>query len=77
MLGSDFCVFQDTKNDKDKAILMERPGVSSATPGGKNEEGKLDIPDDLLKDFLALRSATNLGTADLMRKLINDYSKYD
>ncbi|KAK3105786.1 hypothetical protein FSP39_005737 [Pinctada imbricata] len=33
---------------------------------------RIDLPDDLFRDFVALKSATNLDTADLMRKLIKD-----
>lgn len=66
---------EDNKSDLEKVILTERSEVNAASFGNKSVDNKLDIPDDLLKDFLALRSATNLGTADLMRKLIKDYSK--
>ncbi|KAL5014903.1 hypothetical protein ScPMuIL_009173 [Solemya velum] len=40
-------------------------------------EKHLDIPQDLFKDFEVLRNATKLGTADLMRKLLTDYSRCD
>ena len=63
--------FQESKHGREADLLCGR-----SAPGGREEgDNKLDIPEDLLKDFLALRSATNLGTADLMRRLIHDYSK--
>lgn len=62
----------EAKHDKEAGLPADQSG---APPSGNTDHNKLDIPDDLLKDFLALRSATNLGTADLMRRLISDYSK--
>jgi hypothetical protein len=41
----------------------------------KEKDQNIAIPDDLLGEFQALKKATNLDTATLMRKLIHDYSQ--
>lgn len=68
--------FSGSESDgKNKNVLSEK-GHGCNIPKDvlpKEKDQNIAIPDDLVGEFQALKKATNLDTATLMRKLIHDY----
>lgn len=72
-------VSSDSDTEHNKMLLedygppREELGLGEIPPVSPNPQ--LVMPPDLWQDFQALRAATNLDTASLMRRLIQDYGR--
>ncbi|CAC5392941.1 unnamed protein product [Mytilus coruscus] len=62
-------------NESDTRKNALKQNGSNPRPTTQEKDQNFEIPNDLLGEFTALKKATNLDTASLMRKLIHDYAQ--
>ncbi|CAC5416821.1 unnamed protein product [Mytilus coruscus] len=70
---TDYKSCSGNESDTRKNALKQNGSNPRPTPQEKDQN--FEIPNDLLGEFTALKKATNLDTASLMRKLIHDYAQ--